>query len=97
MIEDQPQLRGGIRGAGGDQWVNQVDGLPVALGALVFDGQQANEFDMAILNGISGRYAAGLLGNPILWPYRVHLDFKNARLILENRTGAPTGSGQAGR
>lgn len=81
-------VRGGIRGAGGDQFVNQVDGLKVGLGALVFEGLQANEFDMATLNGISGRYAAGLLGNPILWPYRVHLDFKNARLILEKRPSA---------
>ena len=78
-------VRGGIRGAGGDQYVNQVNGLKVALGPLVFDGQQANEFDMATLNGISGRYAAGLLGNPLLWPYRVHMDFKNGRLILEKR------------
>lgn len=78
-------VRGGIRGAGGDQWVNQVDGLKVALGELVFDGLQANEFDMTALNEISGRYAAGLLGNPVLWPYRVHLDFKNGRLILEKR------------
>ena len=78
-------VRGGIRGAGGDQFVNQVDGLNVGLGAFVMDGLQANEFDMATLNEISGRYAAGLLGNPILWPYRVHLDFKNARLVLERR------------
>lgn len=81
-------VRRGIRGAGGDQWVNQVEGLPVALGGLVVEGQQANEFEMAALNEIGGRYTAGLLGNPLLWPYRVHMDFKNGRLILENRTKA---------
>jgi hypothetical protein len=78
--------RRGIRGAGGDQWVNQVEALTVALGSLVFDDQQANEFPMDTLNTIGGRYTAGLLGNPVLWPYRVHLDFKNGRLILEERT-----------
>ncbi len=78
----------GIRGAGGDQWVNQVEGLTVALGSLVFESQQANEFPMDALNAIGGRYAAGLLGNPLLWPYRVHMDFKNGRLILEDRTKA---------
>lgn len=82
-------VRGGIRGAGGVQWVNQVEGLKVALGPLVLDGQEANEFDMNALNRISGRYAAGLLGNPILWPYRVHMDFRNGRLILEKRPQAP--------
>jgi hypothetical protein len=38
---------------------------------------------METLNSIPGRYTAGLLGNPLLWPYRVHMDFKNGRLILE--------------
>jgi hypothetical protein len=81
-------VRGGIRGAGGAQYVNQVEGLTVALDTLVFDDQQANEFPMDTLNTIGGRYAAGLLGNPVLWPYRVHLDFKNGRLILEKRPKA---------
>jgi len=79
-------VRGGIRGAGGDQRVNRVEGLPIALGGLVFEDQQVNEFRMQTLNTISGRYAAGLLGNPLLWPYRVHMDFKNGRLILEKRS-----------
>jgi hypothetical protein len=81
-------VRGGIRGAGGDQFVNQVEGLTVALGPLVIDGLQASEFPMDALNAIAGRYAAGLLGHPVLWPYRVHLDFKNGRLILEERPKA---------
>jgi hypothetical protein len=38
---------------------------------------------MEVLNSITGRYAAGLLGNPLLWPYRVHMDFRAGRLILE--------------
>jgi hypothetical protein len=82
-------VQGGIEGAGGTQHVRRVDGLPVALGPLVFAGQQMNLFPMAGLNGISGRYAAGLLGNPLLWPYRVHMDFRAGRLILE-RYLAPT-------
>jgi hypothetical protein len=40
---------------------------------------------MAELNEIGGRYAAGLVGNPLLWPYRVHMDFRHGRLILERR------------
>jgi hypothetical protein len=76
-------VRGGIRGAGGPQAVRRVDGLPIALGPLVFEGLRVNEFRMGGLNEISGRYAAGLLGNPLLWPYRVHMDFKSGRLILE--------------
>lgn len=36
----------------------------------------------------SGRYTAGLLGNEILWPYRVHMDFRAGRLILEKRGNA---------
>jgi hypothetical protein len=35
------------------------------------------------LNEIGGRYLAGLLGNPLLWPCRVHMDFHAGRLILE--------------
>jgi len=76
---------GGIRGAGGAQEVLRIDGLSVALGPLVFEGQTAHEFPMRELNMIGGRYAAGLLGNPLLWPYRVHMDFRAGRLILENR------------
>lgn len=76
-------VQAGIRGAGGPQAVRRIDGLPIALGPLVFDAQQVHEFRMDALNEISGRYAAGLVGNPLLWPYRVHMDFKNGRLILE--------------
>jgi hypothetical protein len=42
---------------------------------------------MEELNRIGGRYQAGLLGNPLLWPYRVHMDFRRGRLILEKRAG----------
>ncbi|MBN2265556.1 MAG: aspartyl protease family protein [Candidatus Aminicenantes bacterium] len=78
-------VSGGIRGAGGAQRTNRVDGLSIALGRFVFEGQTAHEFPMDGLNAIGGRYAAGLLGSPILWPYRVHMDFKNGRLVLEKR------------
>ena len=76
-------VQAGIQGAGGAQNVHRVDGLPIALGPLVFEGEQVNVFRMGGLNEISGRYAAGLLGNPCLWPYRVHMDFRAGRLILE--------------
>jgi tetratricopeptide (TPR) repeat protein len=81
-------VRSGIQGAQGAQYVNRVDGLPVALGPLVFEGQTFHEFPMGALNEIGGRYLAGLLGNPLLWPYRVHMDFRNGRLILEKRSGS---------
>ncbi len=74
---------GVIRGAQGAQKVNRIDGVSIGLGSLVFGGQTAHEFPMAALNSITGRYAAGLLGNPLLWPYRVHMDFFAGRLILE--------------
>jgi hypothetical protein len=77
----------GIQGAGGAQYVNRIDGLSIAIGSLVFDGQTAHEFPMEELNAIGGRYLAGLLGNPVLWPYRVHMDFRRGRLILEKRHG----------
>jgi tetratricopeptide (TPR) repeat protein len=77
-------VRTGIQGAGGAQFVRQAEGVRIAVGGLAFDGQ-ISEFPMAALNEIAGRYAAGLVGNPLLWPYRVHLDFKNGRLILERR------------
>jgi hypothetical protein len=91
-------VRRGIRGAGGGQFVNQVEGLTITLGPLVLGGQQANEFPMAALNAIGGRYLAGLLGNPVLWPYRVHMDFRNGRLILERRPAdaAKAGAGAPG-
>jgi predicted aspartyl protease len=76
-------IAAGIQGAQGVQRVNQVNGLEVRLGPIVFDNQQVNEFSMSALNSATGRYAAGLLGNPLLWPYRSHYDFKNGRLILE--------------
>jgi len=72
-----------IVGAGGTQRVNRIEGLTVKLGSLVFDKQAAHEFSMGALNSITGRYCAGLLGNPLLWPYRVHLDFRSGKLILE--------------
>ena len=75
----------GIQGAGGAQQVNRIDGLPIGLGRLVFDGQTVCEFPMGTLNELGGRYCAGLLGNPLLWPYRVHMDFRGGRLILEKR------------
>jgi len=75
--------RGGIQGAQGAQWVNIIDGVAISLGPLAFEGQQVCEFPMEELNDIGGRYAAGLVGNPLLWPYRVHMDFRNGRLILE--------------
>jgi hypothetical protein len=78
----------GIQGAQGAQRVNQIDGLTIGLGTLVFDGQQVNEFSMEMLNTIAGRYTAGLLGNPLLWPYRVHMDFRAGRLILERYPGS---------
>ncbi len=76
-------VRAGIRGAGGEQTVDQVEGLSAKLGPHLFRDLQFNEFPMETLNAIGGRYCAGLLGNPLLWPYRVHMDFKNGRLILE--------------
>jgi hypothetical protein len=76
-------LEAGIQGAQGVQRVNQVNGLTIRLGPLIFDNQQVNEFSMNALNSATGRYAAGLLGNPLLWPYRSHYDFKNGKLILE--------------
>jgi tetratricopeptide (TPR) repeat protein len=84
-VEPARIVRSGIQGAQGAQYVNRVDGLPVALGPLVFEGQTLHEFPMGVLNEISGRYLAGLLGNPVLWPYRAHMDFRNGRLILEKR------------
>jgi len=82
-IDPSRIIQAGIQGAGGAQNVRRVDGLSIALGSLVFEGQGVNEFPMGGLNEISGRYAAGLLGNPLLWPYRVHLDFRAGRLVLE--------------
>lgn len=83
-------VRSGIRGAGGAQYVNRIDGLDIALGPLLFRGQTMHEFPMRGLNEIGGRYCAGLVGNPLLWPYRVHMDFQAGRLILEKRAGART-------
>jgi hypothetical protein len=83
-------VRAGIQGAGGAQYVNQVEGLAARLGSLLYGSLEFNEFSMEALNAIPGRYAAGLLGNPLLWPYRVHMDFKNGRLILERFGKAAT-------
>ncbi len=74
---------GNIVGSQGVQRVNFMDGLSIRLGPLAFDGQRLCEFSMDALNEITGRYAAGLVGNPLLWPYRVHFDFHGGRLILE--------------
>lgn len=76
-------VRSGIQGAQGVQYVDRIAGLEVSLGSLVFKGQTVCVFPMEELNEIGGRYMAGLLGNPLLWPYRVHMDFRKGRLILE--------------
>jgi hypothetical protein len=65
-----------------------VDGITIGLGRLALEGQAICEFPMATLNSIGGRYLAGLLGNPVLWPYRVHMDFRAGRLILERRSSS---------
>lgn len=80
-------VRTGIRGAGGAQYVNRIDGLAISLGPLLVEGQSMHEFPMRELNEIGGRYAAGLISNHLLWPYRVHMDFRAGRLILEKRAG----------
>jgi len=85
-------FRSGIQGAQGAQEVNRIDGLSIGLGSLVFDGQTVHEFSMEELNSIGARYTAGLLGNPLLWPYRVHMDFRAGRLILE-KYGRPQRGG----
>ena len=72
-----------IRGAQGAQQVRRVEGLPLRLGDFTFENQAVPIFPMAAINRAGGRYAAGLLGNPVLWPYRVHMDFGRGRLILE--------------
>ncbi|NTU51372.1 MAG: hypothetical protein HGA94_02915 [Candidatus Aminicenantes bacterium] len=65
-----------------------VNGITIGLGCLALEGQAICEFPMAKLNSIGGRYLAGLLGNPVLWPYRVHMDFRAGRLILEKRSSS---------
>lgn len=82
-------VRSGIRGAQGAQYVNRIDGLRIALGPLVAPNETMHEFPMHALNGIPGRYAAGLLGNPLLWPYRVHMNFREGRLVLERVAPSP--------
>ena len=74
-----------IRGAQGAQRVRRAEGLPLRLGDFTFESQAVHIFPMAAINHAGGRYAAGLLGNPVLWPYRVHLDFGRSRLVLERR------------
>ena len=61
-------VRAGIRGAGGPQTVNQVEGLAVRLGPLVLGGLQFNEFSMETLNTIPGRYTAGFWAIPCSGP-----------------------------
>lgn len=75
-----------ITGSQGAHETRRIQGLTVSLGPLILPEQSAHEFKMDALNAIPGRYTAGLLGNPILWPYRVHMDFDAGRLILEKPT-----------
>jgi hypothetical protein len=88
--------RAGIQGAQRLQWVNRIDALSIGLGGLVGSGQGVHTFPMQALNEIAGRYAAGLLGNPILWPYRVHMDFRRGRLVIERRSHAEARAPVAG-
>jgi len=76
--------RFGIIGTHGIQSVNRVDDLWIKLGPYAFSGQSVSEFSMDAMNSATDIYAAGLLGNPVLWPYRVHFDFRKGRLILES-------------
>ncbi len=87
-LEPARIVLGGIQGAQGAQYVNRINGLAIALGPLVFKELTVHEFGMEELNEIGGRYMAGLLGNPLLWPYRVHMDFRAGRLILEKRAAS---------
>ncbi|MCU0244909.1 MAG: aspartyl protease family protein, partial [Acidobacteria bacterium] len=48
-------VRAGIRGAGGEQTVDQVEGLSAKLGPHLVRGLQFNEFPMETLNAIGGR------------------------------------------
>ena len=78
-----------ITGAQGAQNVNRIVDLSIRLGSLVFNKQEAQELSMDALNSITGRYTAGLLGNPLLWPYRTHFDFRAGKLILEKHREPP--------
>jgi len=84
-IDPARMTQSGIQGAGGAQQTIRVEGLSVTLGPLLIPNQAVHVFAMETLNEIGERYTAGLLGNPVLWSYRVHMDFKNGRLILEKR------------
>jgi len=72
-----------IAGSQGEQQADRIEGLSIALGPLNLPDQAAHLFSMKALNGIGDRYTAGLIGNPALRPYRVHMDFRGGRLILE--------------
>jgi len=82
-IEPDQITPSGIQGALGPQKVNRISDLSIKLGSSTFSHQVAHEFSFAAMSAITGRYAAGLLGNPILWPYRVHFNFRAGKLILE--------------
>jgi len=72
-----------IIGTQGIQRMNRIDDLWIKLGPFAFGRQSVSEFSMDAMNSAMDIYAAGLLGNQVLWPYRVHFDFRAGRLILE--------------
>ncbi len=72
-----------ITGAGGTESTRFIEESKVRIGGEEFTDQRVVLFGMERLNTIANRYAAGLIGYPILWKYRVHFNFQTPELILE--------------
>jgi len=80
-----------IQGLGGAEETLSVPSATLRIGAGKLEDVRVLVMDMDRMTRPARKYAAGVLGNNVLWGYRIHLDYAGSELILE----APMQSGSS--
>lgn len=78
----------GVRGIGGTTETMMIPSARVTLGGADVEGVRLVVYDMEPMTRLVRRYAAGIIGAPILWRYRVHLNFSEPAMVLESHQGS---------
>jgi hypothetical protein len=87
-VDPNAMTRIGVRGIGGTAQSMMLPSARVALGGVEVEGVRLVVYDMEPMTHLVRRYAAGIIGAPILWRHRVHLDFSEPSMVLESHQGS---------
>ncbi len=87
-LDPNALTRTSVRGVGGTAEVVMIPSARVTLGGVEVEGVRLVVYDMEPMSRLVRRYAAGIIGAPILWRYRVHLSFSEPAMVLESYPGS---------